>query len=48
MVLRHECEARLAQVQRKWERARAIEWGEVAMVEENGEVVVVDYLFSRL
>src|ERR1700722_4639758 len=38
MVLRHECEARVAQVQRKWERARAIELGEVAMVEENGEV----------
>ena len=31
---------RVTQVQREWEQARAIERGEVAMVEEDGEVRV--------
>ena len=40
VALRHECEVRVTQVQREWEQARAIERGEVAMVEEDGEVRV--------
>ena len=37
-VLRHECEGRVALVRKQWEQARAIERGEVAMAEEDGEV----------
>ena len=40
VALRHECKARVAQVRREWERARAIKLGEVAMVEEGGVVKV--------
>ena len=40
VALRHECEEQVARVQRKWERAHAIERGKVAMVEEDGEVIV--------
>ena len=39
VALRHECKAQVTRVQRKWERARAIERGEVAMVEEDGKVM---------
>ena len=39
VALRHECEERVARVQRKWERARAIKRDEVAMVEDDGEVM---------
>jgi hypothetical protein len=40
VALRDECEEQVARVQRKWERAREIERGEVAMVEEDGEMMV--------
>ena len=40
VALREECEEQVAREQRKWERARAIERGEVAMVEEDGEMMV--------
>jgi hypothetical protein len=40
VALRGECEEQVARVQRKWERAREIERGEVAMVEEDGKVLV--------
>ena len=40
VALRHECEERVARVQRKWERAPAIEQGEVVMVEEDGVMMV--------
>ena len=40
VALRDECEEKVARVQREWEQARAIERGEVAMVEEDGKVMV--------
>ena len=40
VALREECEEQVARAQRKWERGREIERGEVAMVEEDGVMMV--------
>ena len=40
VALREECEEQVARAERKWEREREIERGEVAMVEEDGEMLV--------
>ena len=40
VALREECEEQVARARRKWERKREIEQGEVAMVEEDGEMMV--------
>ena len=39
VALREECEEQVARAQRKWGRGREIERGEVAMVEEDGEMM---------
>ena len=40
VALRDECEEQVAREQRKWERAREIERGEVVIIEEDGEMMV--------